>query len=350
MPEQYLNAVNLLKSPAQAAQYVDQTKKYQGRDNSGIDVPDWVQEAKDNASTEMAYRTPSQSPFPVFVLCQPMYVDTKVANNAWMKGLKGKDAKLDKEKFMGEWFNFYKLLAADSLVYLLVPLKGLQDQTYVNSFVYLPHIHEKDVCILSNFTAEGRAGEEIVAQDLLKKLGYQTIKSPYKFEGYPELKYLRDDIYFGGYGIRTQIEAHQWLTKNFGCKIIPIKETDEKLYHLDCLLFVIDEENIIACTELIDKATMHQIERVCNVHAVTKEDCYENACNSVRVGDLILTASSLEFMRKRDPEYVKEWKKNQTMEKICRDVGLEIMYLEMSEAGKSGAALSCFCTPLNKRF
>ena len=34
---------------------------------------------------EVKYRTPSDSPFPVFVMCQPCYVETDIANNIWMK-------------------------------------------------------------------------------------------------------------------------------------------------------------------------------------------------------------------------------------------------------------------------
>jgi N-dimethylarginine dimethylaminohydrolase len=314
-------------------------------------VPDWIEEAnKYEYDADFLFETPSQLPFPVFALCPPLYVDTKISNNVWMKELNGEAKEIDKERFMGEWYNFYKLLSSDSMVLLIPSRKGLQDQVYVNSFVYLPHIDRRDTIILSNFTAEGRAGEEMVAGDFLKKWNYDIYKCPFRFEGYPELKYLKDNIYFGGYGFRTEIGALNWIEKSFDCEIIKIKETDPHLYHLDCTLFVLTEENVMCCVEAFDKATVKQIEKVCNIHPVSKDACHESVCNSVRVGDMILTSSSLMFMQKRDPKYKKEWKKNEEVEKICSDLGLEILYLEMSEAGKSGAALSCFCTPLNVRF
>ena len=297
-----------------------------------------------------ANETPSRSPFPVFVLCQPLFVDTKIENNVWMKKLKGEEGEIDKERFMGEWYNFYQLLSAEALVYLIPPKKGLQDQTYVNSFAYLPHIKEKDVIVLSNFTAKGRAGEEVVSGDFLKTLGYEIVKSPFKFEGEAELKYLADNIYFGGYGQRSDIQTYKWIERKYGAKIITIKEVNPKLYHLDCSLFVLDPENVMACTSIFDKSTVKEIEKVANIHSVTEAACNECVCNSVRVGELIIMASSLKFMGRDDPEYPKERKKNDEAEKICRDLGLEIMYIEMKEAAKSGAALSCFVSRLNVRY
>lgn len=296
------------------------------------------------------YRTPTQAPFPTFVLCQPIYVDNKIANNVWIKGLKGKDKEIDHERFMGEWYNFYKILSSDALIYLLPPTKGLQDQTYVNCFALLPHLKDRDVIILSNFTGEGRAGEEVVAGRFLQSLGYNCIKSPFKFEGEPELKYLRDNIYFGGYGFRSDIRAHKWIESNFGAKVITLKETDEHLYHLDCSLFVLDENNIICCTEMYSKAEIKEIEKVATIHDVSKKDCHENSCNNVRVGEMVVTSSSLQFMQKRDPSYQDEWKKNERLQEICSDLGLELLFLEMSEAAKSGAALSCFVGHLNYRY
>jgi N-dimethylarginine dimethylaminohydrolase len=294
------------------------------------------------------YRTPSQSPFPVFVLCQPCFVSDKIENNIWMKTAKGKDAEpINIEKFMAEWYNFYHLLSATSLVYLLPPAKGLQDEVYVNSFVFLPHIKDKDIIILSNFTAPGRAGEEVVAGKFLQSMGYRCVKPPFKFEGFPELKWLRDDIYFGGYGFRTDVRFHHWVEKAYGCKVIKIKEKDEYCYHLDCNLFVLDKDNIIACDETIEKTTMKEIEKVANVFPVTDDDVYEDACNIIRVGDLLIVASSIQFMKKTDPLYVLQKHKNDRLEEICDKMGLEMILISLDEQAKSGAATSCLATPLN---
>ncbi len=307
---------------------------------------------KDNQQKEAstAYRTPSQMPYPVFVVCPPMYVDTKIKNNIWMKTNKGKDVEIDKEQFMGEWLRFYQLLASNSYVLSLPAKRGLQDQTYVNCFVYLPHIKDRDIIVLSNFTAEGRAGEEVVAGDMLSKLGYKCIKAPFKFEGEPELKYLRDDIYFGGYGFRSDARTHSWIEKTFHCRVIKIKEHDEFCYHLDCNLFVLNDQNVMCCTSAVDKSAVKEIEKVANVFPVTKEDCYEDICNIVRVGDLIICASGIQFMKSTDPLYNLQKKKNEKLQKIANGLGLEVIFLQMDENAKSGAATSCLVGTLNRDY
>jgi len=295
---------------------------------------------KESAPPKM---TPSDYPFPVFALCPPVYVDNKIKNNPTMDEYKSE--KMDRDKFLAQWYNFYNVLAANSLVYLITPVRGLQDQTYVNSFAYLPHT--KDTIILSNFTGEGRAGEELVAGDLLKDLGYKVVKCPHKFEGEPELKFLKENIYLGGYGFRSDIKAHKWLESEFGCKIIPIKETDEILYHLDCSVFVFDEYNVMLCAEIMERETVREIERIANVIPISRQDAYEGICNCVEVEDCVYNSSPLEFLRKSDEHYEAQKHKNDRLEAICRDLGQEIIYFDLSECEKSGAKLSCFVSRLN---
>lgn len=291
-------------------------------------------------------RTPSQYPFPVFALCPPVYVDNAIQNNPTMKE-KEQQAPIDREKFLAQWYNLYNVVAANSLVYLITPVRGLQDQTYVNCFAYLPHIQDRDVIVLSNFTGEGRAGEEIVAGKLFKDLGYTVDPCPFKFEGEPELKYLRGNTYLGGYGFRSDIRAHHWLQRQYGAHVIPIKETDPVLYHLDCSAFPIGEFNVLLCAEIMDADTVHEIERVTNVIPVTKQDCYAGIANSLLCDDVVYNASPIHVLKHNDPHYGEEKRKNETLERICRDLGKELIFFDMSECEKSGAKLSCFFGHMN---
>lgn len=288
--------------------------------------------------------TPSQLSFPAFVLCPPFYVSTDIVNNKWMEEIK---EKIDKDKFIFQWLDFYQVLTGQALVLLIPPVNGLQDQTYVNSGVYLPHIKDKNIVILSNFKAEGRAGEEIALGKFLTDFGYTCIPCPYKFEGEPELKFLKDNIYFGGYGQRTEEKALDWITENYDAKIIKIEEKDPYLYHLDCSVFVINENNIIANTKYWSKKTKREVEKVCTIHEVSEDDVWQGICNSVRCEEFIFNASSLKFMKKDNPDYEKEETKNKTLENIANKLGMEVVYFDMSECFKSGALLSCFVMHLN---
>ena len=124
-------------------------------------MPVRLDSIKDPENKAWMPKTPSQYPQPVFVMCPPAFVDNKIKNNSTMKDMA--DAVMDRPKFLAQWYNLYNVLAANSLTYLLPPKKGLQDQTYVNCFAYLPHVKGRNVIVLSNFTADGREGEEWVA-------------------------------------------------------------------------------------------------------------------------------------------------------------------------------------------
>jgi N-dimethylarginine dimethylaminohydrolase len=293
-------------------------------------------------------KTPSECPFPVFFMCPPTYVDNAVKNNPTMEEF---NEPIDKDKFMAQWYNLYNVVAGNALVYLITPRKGLQDQTYVNSGSYLPHLKDRDVIVLSQFTAEGRDTEEDVAATLWKGLGYEIFDCPFKFEGEPELKWIPDaQTYLGGYGIRTDIRAHKWLAEKFGAKIIPIRETDEVLYHLDCSVFPIQKENVLLCTEIIDGSTVKQIAKIANVIPVSKQDCYEGICNSLQVESSIYNSSSLRYIKKGDKDYENAKNKDENLEAICSKLGLEITFFPLSEIEKSGGKLSCFFMHANYIF
>jgi len=293
--------------------------------------------------------TPSQSPFPTFVMCPPTYADLKVMNNAWMTDA-GVKVEQDREKFMGQWYNLYDVLSANGLVYLLPAQPELQDQTYVNCFVHLPHIEDRDVIILSNFTALGRAGEEIVAAEFLKRMGYEVHQCPYKFEGEPEFKYSgKGNLYYGGYGIRSDKKALEWIRDNFGAEVIMIEEVDKYLYHLDCSLMVLNKDNVMVCDEVIDEPTLAEIAKVAEIHTVTADEAYQGITNSVRAGDFVLNASSLDYMKPTDKYYELEERKNIKLEAICDKVSLELVYVDLSESMKGGALLSCHIAHLNHR-
>lgn len=293
-------------------------------------------------------KTPSQYPYPVMVMCPSAFVDNKIKNNKTMEELAKQE--MNRPKFLAQWYNLYNVLAANSLTYLIPPKKGLQDQTYVNCFAYLPHIKNRNVIVLSNFTADGRDGEEWVAANLLRQLGYEVVKCPYRFEGEPELKYVRDNIYIGGYGFRTDIRAHRWLEETFGCKILLIKETDEILYHLDCSVLPLNEYNVMMCCEIMEREQVRAVEKVATVWPVSKNDAYTGIANSLVIEDALYNSSNLAYLRRGEEGYDEQKNKNERLELICHELGKEITYFDLSECEASGAKLSCFVSHLNYIF
>lgn len=292
--------------------------------------------------------TPSQLKLPSYVLNFPFTLDTKNPNNVWMKELNPEELKVNKNKAYMQFLDLYNYMAGDALVYLLPSDGNYQDQVYVaNLGRQLYHIKDENHIVLSNFTSEPRKGEEIVGESFFKMMGYKTHICPHKWEGEADLKFLTDNVYIGGYGIRTEIESYNWMEKEFGMDIIKVKMVDEYLYHMDCSVFPLHKEKVLMCTELFEEEELEKIEEYAEVVDVDIDDAYGGMCNSIRLGNTILCASNISELKRNDELYELEKHKIESLGKICMDEGMEPVIFNLSEFMKSGAMLSCCVMSLN---
>jgi N-dimethylarginine dimethylaminohydrolase len=179
-------------------------------------------------------------------------------------------------------------------------------------------------------------------------MGYAVHVAPAKFEGEAELKHLYDDVFVGGYGIRSEAATYDWMERTFGIKIIRLREVEEYLYHLDCSIFPITRENTLVCTELFTKRELAELERHTNVIPVSADDAFSGICNSVRMPKLVLNASHIHDLKAGTEDYRFELQKNRRLEDIASNLALEVNYFNLSEFHKSGALLSCMVMHLNR--
>lgn len=301
-------------------------------------------------------KTPSDLDIPIFLMCPPIQAEIRFLNNEWMEDVAKEEGeiKVDLDLFTKQWLDLYTLLSQEALVLTLPPKPGLQDLTFVNSFVYLPHV-DIPTCIVSNFRAEGREPEADVADWFLAECGYQTYRIPnldWHFEGEAELKYLRDNIYIGHVGVRTDEEALDWIAKTFDANIIKIRHNDDKeameyLYHGDCIYFPITPNDVILCTDVVDKKSIKELEKVANVIPVSKELAYQGICNSISVGYTIYNADNSDAFEVDSDDFKIEMQKNDTLVEIASQFAMEVVFVSLTEALKLGALLSCMVSRLN---
>ncbi len=294
---------------------------------------------------------PTQLDKAAFVLALPFSLSTDVANNPWMEDLSDQDRRPDFDTAMRQWLSLYHFIASEGVVYPL-PSRGdchLQDLVYVaNLGIVLDHLPAKDTAIISKFRSTPRVPEAEVGAAFFESLGYTTAQPPYDFEGEAELKHLRDDVYVGGYGIRSDIRAYEWMEERFGMTVVKLKETDPYLYHLDCTIFPLTREATLVCTELYEKEELQALERHTDIIDVSLDDCYAGICNSVRLSNTILNASHISDLRAGTAEYAGEVGKNRQLEDIAASHGFELSFVNLSEYHKSGALLSCMVMHLNR--
>jgi N-dimethylarginine dimethylaminohydrolase len=293
--------------------------------------------------------TPSQLPLQSYVMNFPFSLSTSDPNNIWMQELTDEELSINRPKAYKQFLDLYNFVAGGSLTYLLPSEGNFQDQVYVaNLGIYLPHIKDENHIILSNFTSDPRKGEEQVGEKFFNQMGYKTAISPYKWEGEADLKYLYGNKYIGGYGIRSNIKTYEWMEENYGMDILKVAMVDEYLYHLDCSVFALNNNQTLVCAELFDEEELDEMEKYTEIIDIDVEDALGGLTNSVRMGNMILCASNISEMKKTHEYYAGEKHKLETLEKICSDAGMEPVIFNLSEFMKSGAMLSCMMMHLNR--
>ena len=289
---------------------------------------------------------------PSYLLNVPFSLQAEMPNNVWMEELKPSERHIDIKKAVNQFLQLYNFLAAESVVYLLPTprLSGFQDLVYTaNLGIVLDHLPDHNTVVLSNYSSEVRIPETKVGESFFKEMGYKTVVPPYHFEGEAELKHLYGNVYVGGYGIRSDKRAYEWMEEQFDMRIIKVKETDPYLYHLDCTVFPVTQEEVMVCTQMYSKEEIKQIEAVSNIIDISEDEAFFGICNSVRMGNILLNASNIHEMKRSDQYYEGERQKNRILEDIAVRYGFEVAFFNLSEFMKSGALLSCMVMHLNRR-
>jgi N-dimethylarginine dimethylaminohydrolase len=293
---------------------------------------------------------PTQLDRPAFVMNAPFSYRTAEANNAWMEEIDPRERVPDAAKALAQFLELYRFIAGDGLVYVLPTprLDGLQDLVFTaNIGVVLSHLDPSPV-VVSNFASEPRRGETEVGLSFFEMFGYDTQVSPHKFEGEAELKHLGGNAYAGGYGQRSERETYDWMEQTYDMDIVRLCETDPYLYHLDCTVFPITQDDTLVCTEMFTPEELAELEKRTNIIDVSYDECFAGICNSVRLSNTILNSSHVHELKARTEDYELEVRKNRKLEDIAANLALEVGYFNLSEYHKGGALLSCMVMHLNR--
>lgn len=304
-----------------------------------------------SGTADGGFLNPTRLSCPAYLVNAPFSYSTDVANNAWMEELPVEKRQPDRQRAMVQFLELYRFLSSEALVYVL-PAPGscgLQDLVFTaNLGAVLEHVPSGDAVVLSNFTSEPRVGETAVGVRFFESLGYRVHVAPTKFEGEAELKHLHDNIYVGGYGLRSEYETYEWMERTFDMRVVKLELTDPYLYHLDCTVFPITRESTLVCTEMYEESELAELEAVTEIIDVSFDDCYSGICNSLRLTNTIMNASNIHELKAGTEDYKHEIQKNRRLEDIASELAFEVSYFNLSEYLKGGALLSCMAMHLNR--
>lgn len=210
------------------------------------------------------------------LMCAPDFYGIEYEINPWMSRSRASDPDLAR----AQWRQLHDLLVAlGADIRLLEPVQGLPDLVFTANAGLVWH----DTVFLSQFRHAARQGETPVDETWFQTHGLipRSLPAGMHFEGAGDALFCGDTL-FGGYIIRSDAGALQWVAAEMGCRVIPLQLVDPHYYHLDTCFCPLDAETAIwhppAFDDYGQRAVRQHVRRLIEVNA---EEAARFACNAV---------------------------------------------------------------------
>lgn len=173
-----------------------------------------------------------------YLMCPPEYFTVEYAINAWMDPA----TPVDRELALKQWDvlrQAYERLG--HTVEVLEPVPGLPDMVYAANGAF----SVDGVVLGARFKFPQRAAEAEAHRRWYESRGWELVAPKTVNEGEGDFAYLPGrGLVLAGYGFRTDPAAHAEAQEALGRPVIGLQLVDERFYHLDVALFVLDDESV----------------------------------------------------------------------------------------------------------
>jgi N-dimethylarginine dimethylaminohydrolase len=216
---------------------------------------------------------------PTILMCPPDYYGIEYEINPWMSRQRQSDAA---ESFR-QWTELKSLLESLGVdVRLLEAQRGLPDLVFTANAGMVMW----ESVFLSRFRYPPRQLETPVDEAWFKANGLVTRAVPeqWSFEGAGDALFCGDTL-FGGYIIRSDAGAIQWVGREAGCRTIPLQLVDPYYYHLDTCFCPLSPTEAIWYPDAFDDYAQRAIKENVPVRIeVAPQEAPRFACNAIVVG------------------------------------------------------------------
>jgi N-dimethylarginine dimethylaminohydrolase len=255
------------------------------------------------------------------LMCSPQFFRVDYVINPWMQV-----GSVDPLLAQKQWEN----------------LKALYEKLGVHVFVMEADEHYPDMVfsadqgiaqgkkmIMSSFCHDERKGESIVYEEWLADHGWQIDREITEcFEGGEVLRYA--DQYFVGTGFRAQSNVVPILEKKLHKPVTELRIIDERFYHLDTCLFVLNDTTIFYFKDAFESESIRWLEQhIPTLIEFSREEAMNFAANSVVVGQSVICQEGSESFCDQ-----------------LRELGYEPMEIDVGEFMKSGGGVHCLTLEL----
>ena len=225
---------------------------------------------------------PVRPPCHRVLMASPAHFTVESAINPWMEDATGALNRVDPVRALEQWT---ALRAAYERIAIRVEVidapTGLPDFCFAaNQSVALPGI-----AIMAHMASETRRREVGYFEHWYKQHDFKLITLPdsiTRFEGTGDaIAHPGKRLFWGGIGPRTDAAAWDFIARETGVDVIPVRLVDDRFYHLDTCLCLLDERSALYVPGAFDDASRALIEAGFErLHAVSDADAANFACNA----------------------------------------------------------------------
>jgi N-dimethylarginine dimethylaminohydrolase len=188
-----------------------------------------------------------------------------------------------------------------------------------------------DTILLSRFRHPQRKTEEPLFYRWFAKRRYRVAVAPndLRFEGEGDALIAGDTV-LAGYLKRSDIKSHNWISQELRRPVLSLALTEDKWYHLDTCLFVLNKDLIAFYPGAFDEYGQRVLRSKFETIEINKKDAMRFAANSVCIGrHIVMPAGSI------------------GLRALLEARGFQVHNVEMSEFMKAGGAAKCLVLFLN---
>jgi len=213
---------------------------------------------------------------PTILLCPPDFYGIEYEINPWMS----RSRQSDPAESRAQWNALRSLLESlDADIFLMQPLKGLPDLVFTANAGLVLH----DTVYLARFRFPARQAETPVDEACFRASGFKCVTLPdrWSFEGAGDALFCGDTL-FGGYIIRSDAGAINWLAAAIGCRALPLQLVDQYYYHLDTCFCPLSATEAIYYPPAFDEYALRSLKQhVPTLIEVRSEEAARFACNAI---------------------------------------------------------------------
>ncbi len=265
------------------------------------------------------------------LMVSPNYFAVEYAINPHMLDPSGQLQKVDQVKAHKQWQLLREAFEVQGLQVRVVDgVAGLPDMVFAANQSFPFYKNGRLQMALSRMKSSFRQQEVLHFKQQYLHDNIETYEVPegltFESMGDAIWNYETNEI-FGGYGFRTDEAVYDWLSEISQTPVIKLKLINEKFYHLDTALSILNRDTALVVAEAFSHESMDKLKmKFKNLLQVP----FAEACNFLAANACSLNGQTV-FVESRALE----------TQKLLKENGFKIVTFDTSEYLKSGGSIFC---------